>query len=96
MEPTGKHNDGCFMAVFNVEAFRPLATFKREVTEFAEYLKATPTDADTKQVLYPGEVEHNRAAQRGSEGLDIEDKTWAELKGLADAYGVTERLGMQG
>lgn len=96
VEPTGKHNDGCFMAVFNVEAFRPLATFKREVTEFAEYLKATPTDADTKQVLYPGEVEHNRATQRGSEGLDIEDKTWAELKGLADAYGVTERLGMQG
>ena len=25
VEPTGRHNDGCFMAVFNVEAFRPLA-----------------------------------------------------------------------
>lgn len=96
VEPTGKHNDGCFMAVFNVEAFRPLATFKREVTEFAEYLKATPPDADTKQVLYPGEIEHGRAEARRREGLDIEDKTWAELKGLADKYGVTERLGMQG
>src|SRR6266446_161225 len=24
VEPTGRHNDGCFMAVFNVAAFRPL------------------------------------------------------------------------
>src|SRR6266850_4996019 len=24
VEPTGRHNDGCFMAVFKVDAFRPL------------------------------------------------------------------------
>ena len=42
VEPTGRHNDGCFMAVFNVAAFRPLADFKKEVAEFARYLKATP------------------------------------------------------
>ena len=35
VEPTGRHNDGCFMAVFKVEAFRPLAEFKKEVGEFA-------------------------------------------------------------
>ena len=43
VEPTGRHNDGCFMAVFNVAAFRPLKDFKKEVAEFARYLKATPT-----------------------------------------------------
>ena len=42
VEPTGRHNDGCFMAVFNVAAFRPLKDFKKEVAEFARYLKATP------------------------------------------------------
>src|SRR5262249_16338302 len=31
VEPTGRHNDGCFMAVFNVAAFRPLEDFKKEV-----------------------------------------------------------------
>jgi LDH2 family malate/lactate/ureidoglycolate dehydrogenase len=35
VEPTGRHNDGCFMAVFNVAAFRPLREFKKEVAEFA-------------------------------------------------------------
>jgi len=24
IEPTGRHNDGCFMAVFNVAAFRTM------------------------------------------------------------------------
>ena len=40
-EPTGRHNDGCFIAVFNVEAFRPLETFKQEVTDLAHYLKSS-------------------------------------------------------
>jgi len=30
VEPTGRHNDGCFMAVFNVAAFRPLKDFKKK------------------------------------------------------------------
>ena len=34
VEPTGRHNDGCFMACFKVDAFRPLAEFKKEVSEF--------------------------------------------------------------
>ena len=38
VEATGRHNDGCFMAVFNVAAFRPLQDFKKEVAEFARYL----------------------------------------------------------
>src|SRR5579884_1184499 len=42
VEPTGRHNDGTFMAVFNVAAFRPLEQFKKEVGEFARYLKSTP------------------------------------------------------
>src|ERR1700737_5071961 len=35
VEPTGRHNDGCFMAVFNVAAFRPLKDFKKELAKFA-------------------------------------------------------------
>ena len=64
VEPTGRHNDGCFMAVFNVAAFRPLKDFKREVAEFARYLKATPPSEGSTGVFYPGEVEYIREQQR--------------------------------
>src|SRR5262252_10916132 len=68
VEPSGRHNDGCFMAVFNVAAFRPLAEFKKEVADFARYLKATPPAAGSPGVFYPGEVEHLRAQERANNG----------------------------
>ena len=89
VEPTGRHNDGCFIAFYNVEAFRPLDTFKAEVTEFAEYLKAPKPAAEIEEVLYPGEIEHNRRLDRLSNGVFVEVVTWTKLKDLADKYGVT-------
>src|SRR6266852_8959793 len=83
VEPTGRHNDGCFMAVFNVAAFRPLKDFKQEVAEFARYLKSTPPSEGSGGVFYPGEVEYLREQKRRKEGIEIEDATWDKLKALA-------------
>ena len=94
VEPTGRHNDGVFMAVFKVEAFRPLATFKAEVADFARYLKATKPSAGSAGVLYPGEIEHQRMQQRLADGVDIEPATWAKLKALAEGHGLAAKLGM--
>ena len=91
-DPSGRHNDGCFMAAFNVEAFRPLDEFKREVTEFAEYLKSTPPAAGFTEVFYPGELEHLRERQLLEEGISVEDATWDALRGLADEYGLMAEL----
>jgi uncharacterized oxidoreductase len=95
VEPSGRHNDGCFMAVFNVAAFRPLAEFKKEVAEFARYLKATPPAAGSPGVFYPGEVEHIRAQERAKTGIDVEDATWNKLRALAGEYGLAAELDLK-
>src|ERR1700730_11236599 len=92
MEPTGRHNDGCFIAVFNVAAFRPLAQFKQEVPDVAGYLKATPPSEGSRGVLYPGEIEYLREQERRQAGIDVEDATWRKLQSLAAGYGLTEEL----
>jgi len=92
VEPSGRHNDGCFMAVFNVAAFRPLAEFKKEVADFARYLKATPPAAGSPGVFYPGEVEHVRAQERAKNGIEVEDATWNKLRALAGEYGLAAEL----
>ncbi|MBO0763707.1 MAG: Ldh family oxidoreductase [Hyphomicrobiaceae bacterium] len=94
VEPSGRHNDGCFMAVFNVEAFRPLALFKREVAEFARYLKETPAAEGSPGVLYPGEIEYLREKERLKVGIDVEDATWDRLRALAGEYGLAAALGL--
>jgi len=93
VEPTGRHNDGCFMAVFNVAAFRDLGTFRNEVTEFAQYLKATPKAEGFTEVFYPGEVEYRKEQDRRKNGIPVEDATWAKLSELAKGYGLTDKLG---
>src|SRR5579872_827432 len=95
VEPTGRHNDGTFMAVFNVEAFRPLAEFKKEVGEFARYLKSTPPSEGSSGVLYPGEIEYMREQKRKKDGIDIEDATWNKLKELAAEYKLAGELDLK-
>ncbi|HEX5325373.1 MAG TPA: Ldh family oxidoreductase [Acetobacteraceae bacterium] len=94
IEPTGRHNDGCFVAVFKVSAFRDLAAFRKEVTEFAHYLKATPPAEGFSRVYYPGEVEWEQEQARRRDGIPIEDATWAVLRKLAVEYGCADRLGL--
>ena len=93
VEPSGRHNDGCFMAVFNVQAFRDLATFKQEVTDFAHYLKDTPLAQGSTEIYYPGEVEFRKEQDRRKNGVPIEDATWNKLKELATGYGFADTLG---
>jgi LDH2 family malate/lactate/ureidoglycolate dehydrogenase len=73
------------MAVFAVEAFRPLDEFKREIADFVKYLKETPPAEGFQEVLYPGEIEYRTEQQRRREGIPIEDQTWGQLTALAAA-----------
>ena len=73
VNPDGPHNDGVFMAAFRVEALRPLETFRREVTEFAAWLNATPPAAGHERVYYPGEIEHERTRRHLEDGVEVED-----------------------
>ena len=93
VEPSGRHNDGCFLIAIKVDAFRPLLTFRKEVADFAHYLKDTPPAKGSSGVLYPGEIEHRQETTRAAEGIEIEDATWKKLGALAAAGGLTQRLG---
>ncbi|GIX46481.1 MAG: hypothetical protein KatS3mg131_0692 [Candidatus Tectimicrobiota bacterium] len=88
LDPQGRHNDGTFLAVFRVDAFRPLADFKRDLADFIAYLKATPPAAGHEEVLYPGELEYRTAQRRRREGIDVDERTWQQLAALQREYGL--------
>ena len=88
-----RHNDGCFIAVFNVDAFRPLAEFKGEVTEFAGYVKSSPPASGFRGVFYPGEPEWLSERRRRREGIFIEDDTWARISALIREHGLEDLVG---
>ena len=87
-DPSGRHNDGCFIAVFNLAAFRDVADFKKEVKEFAQYLKSSEPATGFKEVFYPGELEHLRELDQRANGIFVEESTWDTLESLAAKYKV--------
>jgi len=91
-EPSGRDPNGCFMAAFNVAAFRPLDQFKREVAEFACSMRSTPLSEGSSGVFYPGEIGHLREQERTAKGIEIEDATWEALRALAHDYGLVGDL----
>lgn len=88
IDPQGRHNDGTFLAVFNVNAFRPLDVFKRDMAEFAAYLKATPPAQGFSEVLYPGELEYRTTQERRRDGIYVEESTWGHITALQQEYGL--------
>ena len=88
IDPQGRHNDGTFLAVFDINAFRPLGEFKQEMADFVAYLKDTPPAAGFDEVLYPGELEYRTAQQRQRDGIYVEDETWNQVTALQKAYGL--------
>ena len=69
-----------------------VAEFKKEVAEFARYLKSTPPSEGSKGEFYPGEVEYLREQERRKNGIEVEDATWEKLRALAGEYKIAKDL----
>lgn len=88
VSPDGRHNDGCFLAVFDVDKFLPAGQLRAEMAGFLEFIKSTQPAAGFDEVLYPGELEWRLAEQHRREGLEVEDSTWQQLVMMAKTAGV--------
>jgi uncharacterized oxidoreductase len=87
-----RHNDGCFIAVFNVEAFRPLEEFREEVSGFAEFVKTSPPSS-VVGVQHPGEPEYLCELKLREEGIYVEDVTWSKIEGIISEKGLADEIG---
>jgi LDH2 family malate/lactate/ureidoglycolate dehydrogenase len=79
--------DGCFMALFNVEAFRPLIDFKRDLSSFIEYVKSSALIEGAEGIFYPGERSHLNRARAEEQGVvAISDDVWQSVLGHAAEF----------
>ena len=93
LDPQARHNDGCFISVYRVDAFRPLDVFKREMREFAEFIKSSPPAKGFSEVMFPGEMECRTEQRRLKEWVFIEDATWEEIWGLVTHHKLESVVG---
>lgn len=84
--------DGCFMALFDVEAFRPLEDFKDDLADMTAYIKSSSPAEGSAGVFYPGERSHLTARKRAVDGVVIPDTVWREIVEQAAKYGLLDSV----
>lgn len=62
--------------------------FDAAVAQLTDYVKASPAADPRQPVRVPGEPEDAARAQRGREGIPIDDTTWGQISDCARALGL--------
>ena len=74
--------------VLDIAAFRSPADYAKESQAVANRVKATKPAPGFSGVLLPGEPEQRMAAERGAQGIQVDDATWKLLTEDAAALNV--------
>ncbi len=84
----------------HVDRFIPLKQFRRQVDDLLRELKKVPTDSQTSEILYPGELAFGARTVRERRGIDIPVTTCRRVAALASELGLgkcyTEESGCDG
>ena len=76
---------GTVILMIDISRFGPVDVFQKQVDTVIAFVKEDPLEGE---VLYPGEVEARRRAQRLANGIDLPAATWAEISACAEGLGV--------
>ena len=79
---------GTLILMIDIARFGPLEQFQAEVDAAIDFVKSDPLEGE---VLYPGEPEARRRAERLRQGIDIPVSTWNEILALAERFGIEAR-----
>jgi uncharacterized oxidoreductase len=86
--PEFRGGNGPLFIVLKVGAFVPEAQFADQAERFNDAIKAAPTANGVSAVMMPGEPEWNTRRRRMSHGIELPDRTWADISQLAHELNV--------
>lgn len=79
---------GHFLGAIRVDAFRPANEFKREMDNWITTFRNAEPSAGQEKVLIPGDPERELTIERQKNGIPLHEQVVADLKELADKFGI--------
>jgi uncharacterized oxidoreductase len=76
--------------VIDPGVFGPRGALQDEIEALIAYVKSARPRSGFDEVLVPGEPERRARAERLAHGIEVDERTWAELLGTAGALGLTD------
>jgi uncharacterized oxidoreductase len=75
----GERGQGVFQMAINIDAFRPIKEFKKEMDELIRAVKGSKTAPGFNEILIPGELERRTKREKQITGIYLSSRTWDEL-----------------
>jgi LDH2 family malate/lactate/ureidoglycolate dehydrogenase len=75
-------------AAVRINAFIPLAQFRRRMDEIIDLMHSCPTAPNVERIFVPGEIEHETQDRRTAEGIPLNAELREELQTLGVELGV--------
>jgi LDH2 family malate/lactate/ureidoglycolate dehydrogenase len=88
----GGPGGGHYLQATDVEAFQPVAEFRKSMGELIDQIKGSKPAPGSSGIFLPGEIEHNNRTMREKEGIPMTAGVMDEIEGVAKELGVGERL----
>lgn len=63
-----------------------------EARRFVDFVKSSEKVSPDAEILMPGDVERRNRAERTTKGIELDDKTWSQIEGVAMAVKVPGEL----
>jgi hydroxycarboxylate dehydrogenase B len=80
---------GMLSIFLDVAFFQSDEAFSAEVVRFIDWGKSSEKATDDGDILMPGEIEERTKTQRLRDGIEIDEKTWAQILETARTVGVS-------
>lgn len=88
--PEGQSGAGHLAIALNIEAFRPLSAFCKDMERLVEAIKSGPRAPGINEICYPGELEALADTHHRTVGVGLPGETITELNSLARDLGIAE------
>ena len=73
-------------------AFQVEDSFASEALKFIDFVKSSDKVSPDAEILMPGDIERRNRAERTAQGIELDDKTWSQIEGVAAAVKVPAEM----
>jgi len=81
--------NGMLSIYLDPNSFQDQAAFAKEVREFITWVKSSERVSPETEILMPGEIEERTKAQRGRDGIELDETTWKSIQDTGAKLGLT-------
>ncbi len=83
---------GMLSIILDPAGFQVQDSLQAEARKFVDFVKSSEKVSPSAEILMPGDVERRNRAERMAKGIELDDKTWSQIEGVATAVKVPAEL----